>query len=133
MRITTPSKDSKKNKPASLKEVVDGTLKKLGFDPVKYGVFEAWDREVQTLMKGCEAVAIQGTKLYVKVPSVIHRQELSFHIDRLLKKLNQSMGGKVVTDVRFELGEGINFSKERGGLPSGKSSWWGNRGFGHGN
>lgn len=75
----------------------------LGFDPKIYAVFEAWDRETQGLIKGCEAVALQGSILCISVPSVLHRQELLYSKERLIRKLNQALGGEIIKDIQFEL------------------------------
>lgn len=84
------------------KSAVDGILGLLQFDPELYAAFELWDREARPYVRGCEAVAIQGTKLCVRVPSAAHRQELLSYKDRLLKKINQGLGRRKITDVQFE-------------------------------
>lgn len=84
----------------------------MGFDPALYGVFEIWDKEARAYVRGCEAVAMQGKKICVKVPSAVHRQELMFYKDRILQRINQSLGRKAVLDIQFEF--------EKGDTPSGK-------------
>ena len=85
------------------KEAVQALLKALKFDPALYSVFETWDKETRGLVRGCEAVALQGTRLCVKVPSTVHRQELSYVKDRIVERLNQALGRRAITDVYFEL------------------------------
>jgi len=87
--------------PAKL--AVDGILSKLGFDPAMYAVFEAWDREAKSLAPGCEAVAIQGSRICVRVPSAAHRQELYYSKKRILARLNQALGREVIKDIQFEI------------------------------
>ena len=90
--------------PAS--SAVQGLLKLLRFNPDFYAVFESWDKEANSVVKGCEAVAIQGSRLVVKVPSVAHRQELLYSKERILARVHQAMGRRVITDVQFELANG---------------------------
>jgi hypothetical protein len=87
----------------SARQGMDGILGLLGFDPNLYAVFEIWDRETKNVVRGCEAVGIQGSRLCVRVPSTVHRQELMFSKERILARLNQAMGKRVITDIQFEL------------------------------
>lgn len=96
---------------------MDRVLGRLGFDPRSYAVFDAWDREVRPIMKSAEAVALQGARLCVRVPSAVHRQELSISKDRLIKRINQAMGGQILKDIRFELAAGASRSASAGTTP----------------
>lgn len=82
---------------------VNGILKMLRFDPALFAVFEIWDKETKSLVRGCEATAINGSRLVVTVPSTSHRQELIFSKERILARVNQAMGRRVITDIQFEL------------------------------
>jgi len=86
--------------PAAL--AVNGILKMLKFDPSLFAVFEIWDRETRPLIKGCEAIAICGSRLVVTVPSPMHRQEIMYSKDRILARVNQAMGRRAITDIQFE-------------------------------
>jgi len=92
--------------------LVKGLLAMLGFDPKIYAVFDIWDRETKGLVKGCEAVAIHGSSLCVSVPSVMHRQELLYSKQRILDRLNQALGGRIIKDIQFEL----KGTSEKGGI-----------------
>ena len=70
-----------------------------------FAAFEVWDRESKSVVGGCEAVAIQGSRLVVRVPSVLHRQEILYSKDRLLARINQALGKKTITDIQFELSD----------------------------
>lgn len=94
--------------------LVQGLLGMLGFDPKMYAVFEVWDRETRGLVKGCEAVALNGPCLCVSVPSVLHRQELLYSKQRIIDRLNQALGAKVIKDIQFEL----KGTSEKGGFLS---------------
>jgi hypothetical protein len=83
--------------------LMDGCLSYMGFNPTNYAVFDIWDREIHGMIKGCKAVAIQGSKIFVEVPSVVHRQELMYQKDHLIERINQVFGKKVITEIRFEL------------------------------
>lgn len=87
-------------------DAVKGILRALRFDPALYAVFEIWDRETKSLVRGCEATAIQGSRLVVTVPSASHRQELSYSKDRIIARVNQAMGRRVITDIQFEFSNG---------------------------
>lgn len=87
----------------SADQAVQSILALLKFDPMMYGVFDIWDKETSGLVRNCEAVGIQGTRLCVRVPSTVHRQELLYVKDRIISKVNQAMGRRVITDVYFEL------------------------------
>jgi hypothetical protein len=84
-------------------KAMEGLLRMLRFDPSLYAVFEIWDRETRGLVRGCEAAGIQGTRLIVKVPSPAHRQEILYIKDRLLNRVNQALGRRMITDITFEL------------------------------
>lgn len=86
--------------------LVQSLLMMLGFDPKMYAAFEIWDRETKGLVRGCEAVAIRGSRLCVRVPSAMHRQELLYSKNRILDKLNQALGQKLIKDIEFELKAG---------------------------
>lgn len=87
-------------------QAVQNILRLLRFNPDMYAVFEIWDRETKSLVKGCEATAIQGSRLVVTVPSAMHRQELIYSKDRILARVNQAMGRRAITDIQFEFSPG---------------------------
>src|SRR5262249_18388853 len=89
-------------------EAVREILTLLRFDPVATAAFEIWDRESAKVVRGCEAVAIQGSRLCVKVPSTVHRQELIYSKDRIVARVNQALGKKVITDIFFEFETGAS-------------------------
>lgn len=96
---------------ASARQALQNILSMLNFDPAAFGIFEIWDNEMRGLIKNCEAIGLQGKRLWVKVPSTVHRQELSSMKDRLIRKINQAMGRQVITDIYFEL------NQQTGGKP----------------
>ena len=98
-------------------QAMEGLLRMLRFDPALYAVFEIWDRETKGLVRGCEAQGIQGTKLCVRVPSAAHRQELLYIKERLLNRVNQALGRRMITDIQFELAnEAPRSADEKGGV-----------------
>jgi hypothetical protein len=97
-------------------QAMEGLLRLLRFDPALYAVFEIWDRETRGLIRGCEASGIQGTRLCVKVPSAAHRQEILYIKDRLLSRVNQALGRRMITDIQFELaGDATRVNVDKGG------------------
>ncbi len=92
--------------------MVNSILQMLRFDPSLYAVFEIWDKETQSVVRGCEAIAISGSRLVVSVPSAAHRQELLYAKDRILSRVNQAMGRRVITDIQFEFKKGGKLGDE---------------------
>ncbi len=84
---------------------VAGILRLLKFDPSLFAAFAVWDRESKSVVGGCEAVAIQGSRLVIRVPSVLHRQEILYSKQRLLARINQALGKNIITDIQFELSD----------------------------
>jgi Dna[CI] antecedent, DciA len=101
-KIRTHLKRGEREK-ASAEQMVASLLRLLRFDPAMYAVFEIWDRETRGLVRNAEAVALNGSTLCVKVPSVVHRQELLYSKERVISRMNQALGKRVVTDIQFEL------------------------------
>ena len=99
---------------------MEGLLRMLKFDPALFAVFEIWDRETRGLVKNCEAAGIQGTRLHVRVPSAAHRQELLYSKERILNRLNQALGKRMITDIHFELAADATDTKMNGGNFRGK-------------
>jgi hypothetical protein len=103
MRIRSKQRASSERQGLPAKLAIEGILSKLGFDPAMYAIFEAWDREARHLAPGCEAVAIQGSRICVRVPSAAHRQELHYSKKRIIDRLNQVLGRRFITDIQFEM------------------------------
>ena len=104
----------------SASRMMESLLKLLHFDPSLYAVFEIWDRETRGLVRNCEASGIQGTRLIVSVPSVAHRQELLYMKDRLITRMNQALGKRMITDITFELAASAPQNPAREGVVSGQ-------------
>lgn len=88
---------------AKAKELVDVLLGHLGFDPLKYALFDVCDQEIGKLVAGCKSVAVRGKKLYLRVPSPSHRQELMYSRKRIIERLNQILGRESISEILFEL------------------------------
>lgn len=87
---------------AKAKQLVDVLLGHLGFDPLKYALFEVCDQELSKLVKGCRAVAVRGKKLYLQVPSPMHRQDLIYSRKKIIERLNQVFGRECIDELHFE-------------------------------
>ena len=87
----------------SATEAVKWLLKSMRFDMEAYGLFEACDREIARHVGGCAAVGIQDRRICVRVPSPAHRQEIFYARKRIVDRINQAMGRKVIIDLVFEL------------------------------
>jgi hypothetical protein len=98
---------------ATAAQALQGLLAALRFSPDLFAVFEIWDRETRGLIKGCEAVAIQGSRICVRVPSVVHRQELLYSKQRILNRVTQALGRTAITDIFCELDADKGVSSEQ--------------------
>ena len=104
-------------------EAVGEILNRVGYGPDRFALFDLWDKEAAKVIQGCRAVALQGRRLCVEVASTVHRQELMYSKDRLIKKVNQALGTRMITDIKFELSKG-------GTLRAKNPKWKWNRSFG---
>jgi len=87
--------------PAS--SLVEGILAQLKFDPGLYAAFEICEKEIRSVVRGCEVAALNGSRLVVRVPSVVHRQELMYSKTRIVDRVNQALGKRKITDIQFEI------------------------------
>ncbi len=96
-------KQEKDENSAPAKQLVDVLLSSLGFHPHKYAIFDVCDQEISRVVRGCKTVAIKGKRLYLQVPSAMHRQEIIYSKKRIIEKLNQVLGTDAVSEVCFTL------------------------------
>jgi hypothetical protein len=91
-----------------LGEVLEKSLKRL--DPSgklgEYGVWPIWNEMVgDTIARNAQPEKIRQGTLFVKVSSHVWMQQLQYMKDTIADKLNQSLGGEVVKNIFFYVGE----------------------------
>jgi len=84
--------------------MMEGILAHLNFDPGLYAAFQICEREMRAVIRDCDVAALNGTRLVVRVPSVVHRQELLYSKARIVDRINQALGKKKISDIQFEIG-----------------------------
>lgn len=95
--------EDKTENTAPAKQLVDVFLSGLGFDPQRYAVFDVCDQEIGKFVRGCTAVAMKGKRIYLQVPSAMHRQEIIYSRKRIIDRLNQVFGTDAVSELHFVL------------------------------
>lgn len=96
----------KRKELVSAQNLVNGYLKKVGFDPERYAAFDVWDSLLGNMASHARAVGIRGGKIHVEVDSSVHLQELTLRKKEILRKLNGYLGRQKIKDVLFKIGEG---------------------------
>lgn len=90
----------------SLKNVLENAFSKTGNLWYKARVFELWPKVVEEKVAAVsEPVRISGKTLTVAVKSSVWAHQLSLLKETIIAKLNGSLGRKMVTDLRFKVGE----------------------------
>ncbi|HOW27440.1 MAG TPA: DUF721 domain-containing protein [Elusimicrobiota bacterium] len=99
-----PAKKEEKKESRSLQELLESSLKKLGFDKERFAVFEVWDRLLGPEAAKARAVGLKGTRLCVEVDSNARLHDITLRKRTLLKKVNGHFGtNNVISDIIFTL------------------------------
>jgi predicted nucleic acid-binding Zn ribbon protein len=84
-------------------------LEKLGYNPVNYAVFEAWDRLIGAAAGKARAAGLKDGKLIVDVDASARLHDLTLRKPQLLKKLQGFFGGAgakpPVSDIIFRISD----------------------------
>jgi hypothetical protein len=84
--------------------LVQGLLRRLGFDPQSYAIFEIWDRLLGRQAERVRATGLQDGRLVVEVDSSAHLHDITLRKRQLLRKLNEHFGTRtVVSDIILQL------------------------------
>jgi predicted nucleic acid-binding Zn ribbon protein len=86
----------------SLAAILEQYFRKVGITiPIKrYSVFGIWVEAVgPRIASVTEPTRISGDRLFVKVKNDVWRNELLFHKEELLQKLNRQLGGEMIRDI----------------------------------
>ena len=96
--------------PERIGPILQRVLRRKGWERrlKEYQALDLWDAAVGEQVS-CHTKPLKcvDSRLFVKVESPSWRNELTFLKPRLLRKLNQSLGGKVVSEIIF-VGGGID-------------------------
>ena len=93
------SDDAKKIK-SILREFVSKNELSDGIDSAR--VKESWHKLMgENINVYTKNVTLQQDVLVVKLSSSVHRQELSYGKDKIIKMINESLGKDKVRDIRF--------------------------------
>jgi hypothetical protein len=96
--------------------MVEDVLKKLGFDPKSYAVFEIWDRLLGWEANRAKAIGLKGTDLCVEVDSSARLHDLTLRKRQLMKRLNEHFGPRAfISDIIFSLAgsDAVPFSRRK--------------------
>ena len=92
----------RRNKTMSLAEVLQDYVKKMHFEDklLEVNALNAWESVVgQTITKHTKIIYIKEGVLFVKLDSSVVRNELAMLKQPLMKKINETVGAKVVSDI----------------------------------
>ena len=92
----------RRNKTLSLAEVLQDYVKKMHFEDklLEVNALNAWESVVgQTLNRHTKNIYIKDGVLFVKLDSSVVRNELAMLKQPLMKKINETVGAEVVSDI----------------------------------
>lgn len=86
-------------------DVLAGVLKRTGYDPREYALFELWDRLLGREAVRARAVGLKNNRLYVEVDTSVRLYGLTLRKRDILKKLNAAFGGTApLSDIILRIG-----------------------------
>ena len=81
-----------------LKEIIQSNKLQPGINQV--AVNDAWKNLMGNGVNNyTKKITLKGSALYVELTSAVLRQELSYGKDKIIKMINDELGGEVVKDV----------------------------------
>ena len=102
----------KKKKSQSTPENVGSILERvfttlnLGIKVKQYQIWDVWEDVVgEAIARQAQPHQIRNTVLWVTVSSSTWMQQLEFMKKQMANQLNDRIGEKVITDIRFRIGE----------------------------
>lgn len=90
-----------------IRPILERALKKFDLEiRIKEGkIWEVWDNVVgPTVARNAQPESIRGRVLFVTVTSSAWMQQLQFLKEKIIEKLNQSLGKTLVKSISFRLG-----------------------------
>ena len=98
----------KAQKPSFLGDILSGTLDQPGLRSrmQEQKILDAWDRVVgRAIAEMSQPARVRNHVLQIRVINSVWMQELQFHKPLMIRKLNEFLGGPLLQDLRFILGE----------------------------
>ena len=92
----------RRNKTMPLAEVLHDYVKKMHFEDklLEVNALNAWESVVgQTINRHTKKIYIKEGVLFVKLDSSVVRNELAMLKQPLMKKINETVGAEVVSDI----------------------------------
>ena len=92
----------RRNKTLSLAEVLQDYVKKMHFEDklLEVNALNVWESVVgQTINRHTKNIYIKDGVLFVKLDSSVVRNELAMLKQPLMKKINETVGAEVVSDI----------------------------------
>ena len=83
-------------------KIIRPYLKDLGIDRAikKYEAISMWSKVVgKRIAKETEPTKISGNKLFIKVNNDAWRNELVFHKEEIIKKINKKLGSVIIKEI----------------------------------
>jgi len=93
-------------RPVSIKDALGETLRILGLEKrvKETGAAKVWPEAVGELIdRVTEVTAVRNGVVYVRVENSIWSQELCLKKVEIIRKLNERLGEKLITDIQFRL------------------------------
>jgi predicted nucleic acid-binding Zn ribbon protein len=93
-------------KPVSIRDVIGRTLKSLGLDKrvKEAGVVQVWSEAVgEPIDKVTQVIGVRDGVVRVLVDNSVWSQELSLRKVEIIRELNDQLGEKLITDIRFQV------------------------------
>ncbi|MCK4655504.1 MAG: DUF721 domain-containing protein [candidate division Zixibacteria bacterium] len=93
-------------KPVSIKDVIGRTLKSLGLEKrvKEAGVVHIWSEAVgEPIDKVTQVIGVRDGVVRVLVENSLWSQELSLRKVEIIRELNDRLGKKLITDIRFQV------------------------------
>ena len=103
-------------RPQRIKRVLNATLRKLGLEKriKECAILSFWNDAVgESIALHTKPIKVYDGRMTVLVESPSWTQELTFLKNRIMERLNKSIGREIVKDIYFKIGEIRSFPEEK--------------------
>ncbi len=94
----------------SVKEALNNRLEKFALEEKNRLIYQLWDKEIGILSKHCSLLGINNGCLMVEVNSSPALQEFSLQKQKIIERINTTIGEKIIQDIKFRITEGRCYS-----------------------
>ena len=101
-------KNRKSRAPEQVSTILERVLSSLnlGIKVKQYRIWEVWDSVVgEAIARQAQPKQIRAMVLWVTVSSSTWMQQLEFMKRQIVERINERIGEKVISDIRFRIGE----------------------------